>query len=87
MPWGDAVRKNAGLFFIAYTKVRVLHVGSSFGWAGHRTMTDEYWCGLCLMRLQDAHRLDAMCASMVGQGTFATPPGPSTNLRSVSRRR
>lgn len=22
MPWGDAVRKNAGLFFIAYTKVR-----------------------------------------------------------------
>jgi putative iron-dependent peroxidase len=44
MPWGDAVRKNAGLFFIAYTK--------------------------------DAHRLDAMCASMVGQGTFATPPGP-----------
>jgi deferrochelatase/peroxidase EfeB len=24
MPWGDAVRKNAGLFFIAYTKVRSL---------------------------------------------------------------
>jgi len=44
MPWGDAVRKHAGLFFIAYTK--------------------------------DAHRLDQMCASMVGQGTYATPAGP-----------
>jgi hypothetical protein len=31
---------------------------------------------VCARREQDARRLDAMCASMVGHGTFATPSGP-----------
>jgi hypothetical protein len=31
MPWGDAVRRNAGLFFIAYTKVRCFVLARGLG--------------------------------------------------------